>query len=446
VRGLRNSTVPGLHVLLAVLCMLWVGIPTGSAGEPDLPELVVGTSGDYAPFSVEDPDEPGEFSGFDVELARRFAEARGYQLRFVRFRWPDLLGKLRAEHFDVVMSGVTIRPERAIAGSFTPPVIETGAVALVRADSWTELDALDRPQIRIAVNAGGHLERVAAARFPRATRVSIADNASVLAALRERVVEAVVTDSAEAPRWQEQLPGLVVLGPFTRDRKAPLVRADRTDLAAQLGEWLLEAEQDGTLEALRQEHVGPGPWRATAEPLTALLAALDERLSVMPRVGFVKRSTGIPLEVPEREEIVLDAAWQGVLAAAKRRELPPPAEATVRRFFRAQLEAAKQVQRDAVADRSYEPAPPQPDLDADLRPALLRIGERIAALLLALPPGLDATAVRSEAGELLREPRLAEQSRRQLVEATLALLPEAQPREKARASSPAATGSTIQTP
>ena len=43
---------------------------------------------------------------------------------------------------------------------------------------------LDRPAVRIAVNQGGHLERVARARFPRATIAAIPDNAVVREALR----------------------------------------------------------------------------------------------------------------------------------------------------------------------------------------------------------------------------------------------------------------------
>jgi cyclohexadienyl dehydratase len=445
-------------LLSAGLCAIWVAIPSTAAQEPDATELVVGTSGDYAPFSLENEETPGVFSGFDIELARRYAADRGVALRFVRFRWPFLLENLRDGNFDVVMSGVTVRAERSVVGSFGLPTLETGALVLVRKDSWAKLEELDRPHIRIGVNAGGHLERVTALRFPRATRIAIADNAAVLAALREWVVDAVVTDSAEAPRWREQLPGLIALGPFTRDRKAPLVRADHGELAADLDAWLLEAERDGRLEALRQKHVGAGPWRATAEPLAALLAAVDERLSLMPLVGYVKRSTGLPLEVPEREEVVLEAASKAVALAASQSDRVPPPPESIRRFFRAQMEAAKQVQRDTVADTRYEPAAPLPDLDAELRPALLRIGARIARLLLWLPPGIDADRMRAEATALLREPRLSPDSRGLLVAALFELSnpdirppaegiqPADQPRENARASSPAATGSTMQTP
>jgi cyclohexadienyl dehydratase len=417
--------------------------PRPAAAEEAAPPLRVGTSGDYAPFSGGGEDS---FRGFDVDLARRYAADRGRELVLVRFRWPRLLEDLAERRFDVAMSGVTVRPERSIAGTFCVPVAETGAVALVPADTWAALDELDRPHVRIGVNAGGHLERAAAQRFPRATLVAIADNESVIEALRDEAVQAVVTDSAEAPGWLERLPGLVTLGPFTRDRKAPLVRKDLPELTADLDAWLLARERDGTLAELRREHLGGG--RATADPLDALLAAVDERLSLMPIVGYVKRETGEPLEVPEQEHVVLEAAVASVLEAASRRDRVAPPIPPIQRFFRAQMEAAKQVQRDAVADPDFEPAPPLPDLDTDLRPALLRIGARIAGLVLELP-ATPAKRVHARAGDLLREPLLAAPARRAVAQAIAEILPAAPPahsRTSQRATSPAATGSATQMP
>jgi cyclohexadienyl dehydratase len=232
----------------------------------------------------------------------------------------------------------------------------------------------------------------------------------------------VVTDTVEARLWRgEQEEGYAEFGPLTRDRKAWLVHPDRPDLAADLDAWLLEQERDGTLARLRSEHFGGGA--RTAEPLAALLAALDERLSLMPLIAFVKRETGVPLEVPEREEVVLDSATEAVLAAAASLDVRPPSALHVRAFFRAQIDAAKEIQRRSVEDRTYRADPPLPDLDATLRPALLRIGARTAHLLLVVPPGLTAATVYEDARDALRAPYLTDASRRALSEAIAAVSP-----------------------
>jgi cyclohexadienyl dehydratase len=420
-RAPNGARRPFLRRILpaAAIPLLWiVGLP--AAGVDPQP-LRVGSSGDYAPFSVASADADGELAGFDVVLARAYAEDRNRPLELVRFRWPLLLADLEAGRFEVAMSGVTVRPDRSVAGRFSVPMAETGAVVLARGtDRWRGLDDLDRSRVRIGVNAGGHLERVARMRFSRATLIAIPDNAAVRRAFAEGQVDAVVSDTAEAPAWEGDVGDFVRLGPFTRDRKAFLVRADAGELAADLDDWILERERDGTLARMRREYLGAAG-RPLATPLAALLAAVDERLSLMPIVAVAKRRSGIPLEVPEREAIVLDRATTGALAAAHRADLRPPSSLDIRSFFQAQMEAAKQVQRRAVKDVDYEPEAPLPDLDRDLRPALLRIGERIARLSILLPANLEPAQVRAAAEDALRAPYLPNASRRAIADAVVEL-------------------------
>ena len=134
-------------------------------------------------------------------MARRYAKERGLEIEFVRFRWPELLRDLEADRFEVAMSGVTVVPRRSLAGRFSVPVVESGAVLLTREpERWKTPDELDRPDLRIGVNAGGYLEQVARSRFPRATLLAIPSNQAVREALLAGSLDAAVTDSLEAPR------------------------------------------------------------------------------------------------------------------------------------------------------------------------------------------------------------------------------------------------------
>jgi cyclohexadienyl dehydratase len=400
---MRNcGRVHALPALLALATALALAFGAAGAGAQASRALRVGTSGDYAPFSVAAEDAAGGFEGFDIAVARAYAEERGLAIEFVRFRWPQLTSDLARGQFDVAMSGVTVRPERSAVGRFTVPVLETGAVLIVRQpERWSGLGDLDRRDLRIGVNAGGHLERVARGRFPRATLVAIRDNRAVRHALIEANIHAAVSDSLEAPIWLRGTEGLAVLGPFTKDRKAYLVSEERPGLAADLDAWLLARERDGALARLRREYLGAATAPAVATPLASLLAAIDER--------------------PEREAVVLDAAVAGARAAATRAGAAPPPASAVRALFWAQMEAAKEVQWNAVRDPAFSPPEPLPDLNASLRPAVLRIGERIARLLLALPEGLDPAPVREAALEALRTPRLSERSTLTIADAITAL-------------------------
>jgi cyclohexadienyl dehydratase len=424
----RPLARPGWRGLAAALLAFAFASP-GEAQAPGPRVLRVGTSGDYAPFSSSGPgDTP---AGFDVAVARAYAQERGLTLEFVRFRWPELVRDLAAGRFDVAMSGVSVRPQRSLAGRFSVPVVENGAVLLLReAGRFESVEAFDRPDLRIGVNKGGHLEQVAEAHFRRATLIAIADNAAVREALLAGELDAAVTDSLEAPQWRRGAEELEQTPTFTRDRKAYLVRADSPALAADLDRWLLAAEADGSLPALRSKHLGEAGETRTATPLAALVAAMDERLALMPFVAAAKRQAGLPLEAPEREAVVLEAAVATAREAAARAGVTPLPEAAVRAVFAAQLDAAKQIQANALRDPRFKLEPPIPDLDGELRPALLRIGEQIGALLVALPPDLDAAAIQPALRDGLRTPRLSPDAVARIAEALVELA-------QARAATPA---------
>lgn len=379
--------LPGIAATL-LLAALVSACATPSDETPIV--LFVGTSGDYAPFSVREQAEAGSgggFGGFDPAVARAYAADRGWQVRFVPFEWPDLLTDLEAGRFEVAMSGVTVRPERSIAGRFSQPVARSGAVVLTRVRPGERaprsLAQVDIRGLSIGVNAGGHLEGVARQHFTRATIVAIEDNLGVRDRLLSGEFDTVVTDTQEAPHWKRAAGDLVQIGPFTHDRKAYLVRSDLPELSRDLDRWLLENERSGRLGLLRGEHLGS----EEREPevgweMDALLASIDERLALMPWVAEAKRRSEIPIEAPEREQKVADAAVAAALDAAQEMDLPAPRADSLRRLFQAQFEAAKQIQRDTLAE------PPQPevgeaDLEHELRPALIRIGDRIATLAVA---------------------------------------------------------------
>ncbi|MBW2230417.1 MAG: transporter substrate-binding domain-containing protein [Deltaproteobacteria bacterium] len=421
---------------VAVACWMGVWLACGYAAHADAPQIIrVGTSGDYAPFSLlrvgdENAGEVVGYAGFDPAVARAWAKAGGFELRFVRFRWPELLDDLAADRFDVAMSGITVRTDRSLAGRFSVPVAFSGAIVLLPADSPVRAVAeLNRPGTRIAVNAGGHLESVARARFPRALLRPQSDNESVPSSLRDGRAEAVVTDTHEAPHWMARYPGLRALGPFTHDRKAYLFGADEAELAQDLDAWLLRSEADGTLARLRTDYLDePGVHDPIAAPLPALLAAMDERLALMPMVAEAKRQSGTPVEAPERETMVLRAAQRSVQEAAARRPTSRgdaargvPSPRSVRRFFVAQIEAAKDVQRATLATPAGRDASPPPDLARSLRPALLRIGQRIAFLLIELPAELDRASVAATTRDALARHGLSAARLDELSDALVAL-------------------------
>lgn len=268
--------------------------------------LRVATSGDYPPFSGVAAD--GARDGLDVAIATRLSEDLGRQIEWVPLVWPELADALVRGDFDVALSGVTMRADRAVIAVYARPYARTRAVPAIRAADakrWRTADDLNRSGVRIAVNAGGHLETVARQRFPRATIVPVTDN-RLADALADARIAAIVTDSAEIAAWPAGQPRPLALAPLTTDDKAPLLPPDRGELAVRIDEWLMAREADGWLDAERVRALGPAAALTPAAAARQAIAAwVRLRLALMPDVANAKRAAGLPIEDREQEARVL---------------------------------------------------------------------------------------------------------------------------------------------
>jgi cyclohexadienyl dehydratase len=360
---------------------------TASGPAPRRVALQAGTSGNYPPLSAW-PDRASRPTGFAPELVEAFARHEGRDVAWSRFRWPELATDLVSRRFTLAADGITVRPERSIAGRFTVPIARGGALLLIHHAAHVE--PLDRPALRIAVNRGGHLERVARSLFHAARIEALAENGDVRDAFARGDVDAAMTNTFEAPRWAAGVSDVERIGPLTNDVTALWLRADDDALEERLDTWLVEEEESGRLGALRTRALGPGAGALTALPVSALVAATTERLMLMPLVAQAKQRLGKPIEDAAQEERVLAAGAEAVARAAAARGVPPPPRATCDRFFRAQIEAAKAVQ--AVPAESSTAV----SLD-DLRAAIARITARMAFLVVRVPRATTEASAREEA-------------------------------------------------
>ncbi len=343
---------------LRAACLLLVA--TSLVSCPSQPEVLrIGTSGDYAPFSLDG-------AGFDVDVAELLSAELGMPIEWLRFRWPELARDVRENRFDVAMSGVTWRPERAVLGRMSLAVASGGPCLLG-----------DPEPRRLAVNRGGVLERWARRRFPEAEIDAVLDNRSLPARLESGDVDAIVTDSFELAHFRR--PGFAERCEPPRDRKVYWIApAAVATLGPAIDRFLREREPE--LELLRARHFGNARARAESDHLIDLIA---RRIALMPAVAAWKRRNDRPIADSAREELVLARVAEQVSAVG----LEPGAAL---RLFELQIELARTVQARAPA---VEPL----DLERELRPALLQLAERIVDSLARAVP-VDPNAL--EAGRL----------------------------------------------
>lgn len=118
-----------LGVLLAGLAA-WTGCGDKEPEVPARTELTVGVTESFPPMAF--PDENGEFTGYDAELAREVCRRRGWKLNFKVIEWKRMEQCLANHQIDCVWAGCTITDDRLERMAFTPGYVRNEQVVVVR--------------------------------------------------------------------------------------------------------------------------------------------------------------------------------------------------------------------------------------------------------------------------------------------------------------------------
>jgi cyclohexadienyl dehydratase len=177
----------------------------------DLGVLRVGTTGDYPPFSTLDKTT-GEYSGFDIDMARSLARGLGVEIKFVPATWSNLAKDLAAGAFDIAMGGVSVALDRQKAGFFSAPYLRDGKTPIARCSDrkkFQTLAEIDAPGVKVIANPGGTNERFDRAHLHAAEIVLYPDNLTIFDRLADGGADIMITDASET-RFQEKLhPGVL---------------------------------------------------------------------------------------------------------------------------------------------------------------------------------------------------------------------------------------------
>ena len=128
------------------------------SGVPELQDgkLLIGSDIAYPPIEFLDPNTQ-EQVGLDIDLANAMADVLGVEVEFQQVAdFAGIVGDLKSKRYDIVMSAISITPEREAEIDFIPYFAPVGTGILVKAGNpkgltsfWAELCGL-----KIAAQAG----------------------------------------------------------------------------------------------------------------------------------------------------------------------------------------------------------------------------------------------------------------------------------------------------
>ncbi|MFM8980159.1 MAG: transporter substrate-binding domain-containing protein [Planctomycetia bacterium] len=262
---LAQRLSPRLALLLgAVLALLPAGCGRGAPAGTlerirERGALVIATEAEFRPFEWVEPS--GKVVGFDIDLAEAVAEGLGVRLEVRNVKFDSILSELRQGLADLVVSGMTVTPERAQSVRFSQPYFFTvTALLLNRASAGTVAAAgeLDDPARTVAVKEGTTGEQSARKMLPRARIVSHKTENGAALDVAEGRADAFLYDLHSVEQHHAQHPERTVLlrTPVTVEAYAIAGRLEDSELMARVDATLEAMRKDGRLAALKARH-GP---------------------------------------------------------------------------------------------------------------------------------------------------------------------------------------------
>ncbi len=242
--------------------ILALAIAGGCAGPGALfdnrPVLRVGISPNYPPviFEIE-----GEIVGIEADLARMVGDALDRKIEFARFPFPELLDALERGDVDVVMSGLSITPERSDRVAFSIPYMEVGQLALIRSRDiarFGRIQGIRRSGARVGYQRGTSGERYVATSLPRSSSFGFGNVEEGLRSLRADRIDYFIHDAPTVWRLagdieQRDLHGLY--RPLTEEELAWAVRQEDRQLRGLLDATLSHWKREGMIGPIVQRWI-----------------------------------------------------------------------------------------------------------------------------------------------------------------------------------------------
>ena len=134
-----------LALAAAIATTFTIGAPGGAQAASHLPDLagrtvVVVTENAYPPLQFVDPAS-GEAIGWEYDAMAEIAERLNITIEYENISWDAMIAAVAEGQYDLGMTGITIRDDRAEVVDFSDAYMRSEMVMLVRGDEERFADA-----------------------------------------------------------------------------------------------------------------------------------------------------------------------------------------------------------------------------------------------------------------------------------------------------------------
>ena len=243
----RLGTVLGLCLAVVVGGITFAAEPSSPtlARIVENQEVRIGMSGNQPPFTMK--ARSGKLIGFDVDVANALAAAMGVKLKLVQKSFAELLPALERGDVDLVVSGMTMTPERSLKFNFAGPYYVSGKSVLTNSNDlagYGDAAAFNKDGLTLVALEGSTSQAFVRNILSKATSVSAPDYDAAVKMVSEGKAQAMVAD----------LPAIVVILARSSDKglttPGALLTMEPIGIALPAGDPQLETLIDGLLSAM----------------------------------------------------------------------------------------------------------------------------------------------------------------------------------------------------
>ena len=227
-------------------------------------ELRVGVSGDMPPMNLLTKDD--QVIGMDVDLAAMIAEAMGVKLSLQRIDFKGLLPALESGGIDMIISNMTMTPDRNLKAAFVGPYFVSGKAFLTKRSSIAQAKGLpdvNNPQYTFAALKGSTSEAVIRKGAPQAKLLTAGTQNEAIQLVIDGKADAMIADYpvCVVAAYRNPAAALVsVVAPITYEPIGIAVPKGDPHLLNWLGNFLHSLEKAGYLNDLRQKWFAQPTW------------------------------------------------------------------------------------------------------------------------------------------------------------------------------------------
>jgi ABC-type amino acid transport substrate-binding protein len=232
----------------------------------DFQVLKVGMSGNQPPMTM--TNREGGLMGFDVDLAKALALAMRVKLEIKPMPFGELMTALEKDEIDIVLSNVSITPERTERVSFVGPYMMSGMSLLTTSSALSEISSTDefnRKGLKLLAISNSTNANFIKTIAPEATLIEAASYDEGVALLIEGKADAMVADMTQCILAVLRFPdaGLSTLDkPLTVEPVGIAVSKDDPQFFNLVDNYLRAYEKTGVLTELRKKWFEDDGWVA----------------------------------------------------------------------------------------------------------------------------------------------------------------------------------------